>query len=74
MQANKFKRSLIALAVVGAFGVGAVTAERAGDVQAGDRGRVSPRSSPWRPPRPARRCPISPTSSRSTAPRSSRSA
>jgi serine protease Do len=30
MQANKFKRSLIALAVVGAFGVGAVTAERAG--------------------------------------------
>ena len=30
MQANKFKRSLIALAVVGAFGIGAVTAERAG--------------------------------------------
>jgi serine protease Do len=30
MQANKFKRSLIALAVLGAFGVGAVTAERAG--------------------------------------------
>jgi len=29
MQVNKFKRSLIALAVVGAFGVGAVTAERA---------------------------------------------
>ncbi|HUO90707.1 MAG TPA: Do family serine endopeptidase [Rhizomicrobium sp.] len=30
MQANKFRRSLIALAVVGAFGIGAVTAERAG--------------------------------------------
>ncbi len=30
MQANKFKRSLIALAVLGAFGIGAVTAERAG--------------------------------------------
>ena len=30
MQANNFKRSLIALTVVGAFGVGAVTAERAG--------------------------------------------
>jgi len=30
MQANKFKRSVIALAVVGAFGIGAVTAERAG--------------------------------------------
>ena len=29
MQANKFKKSLIALAVLGAFGVGAVTAERA---------------------------------------------
>ena len=29
MQAYKFKRSLIALAVLGAFGVGAVTAERA---------------------------------------------
>ena len=30
MQTNNFKRSLIALAVVGAFGIGAVTAERAG--------------------------------------------
>jgi serine protease Do len=30
MQTNKFKRTLIALAVVGAFGIGAVTAERAG--------------------------------------------
>jgi serine protease Do len=30
MQAKNFKRSLIALAVVGAFGIGAVTAERAG--------------------------------------------
>ena len=29
MLANKFKQSLVALAVVGAFGVGAVTAERA---------------------------------------------
>jgi serine protease Do len=30
MQTNNFRRSLIALAVVGAFGIGAVTAERAG--------------------------------------------
>jgi serine protease Do len=30
MQTHKFKRTLIALAVVGAFGIGAVTAERAG--------------------------------------------
>src|ERR1700752_4184439 len=30
MQTSKFKRTLIALAVVGAFGIGAVTAERAG--------------------------------------------
>ena len=30
MQTYKFKRTLIALAVVGAFGIGAVTAERAG--------------------------------------------
>ena len=30
MQAHKFKRNLIALAVVGAFGIGAITAERAG--------------------------------------------
>ena len=30
MQANKFKRSAVALAVAGAFGVGAVAAERAG--------------------------------------------
>jgi serine protease Do len=34
MQANNFKRSVIALAVVGAFGIGAVTAERAGTFNA----------------------------------------
>jgi len=33
MQANKFKRSLIALAVLGAFGIGALTAERVGTLK-----------------------------------------
>jgi len=33
MQVNTFKRSLVALAIVGAFGVGAVTAERAATIK-----------------------------------------